>query len=210
MLINVTILLISAACLALLVVLVMRKNCCKQGYSAEAIGVGGGGMAATGLVGAPLFVDCNSNCQAFHNSGDPADLTRESEIGSCADCLTNSYSIMSMPCNVADDYSDGDLTGSNFCTASKNIMSGCPAGGLTQSSWKYAGAKMNCGGAGMAGNVYPNPGCDPGAQAMCTQAARNGQCSQTSGCCPCNDYEGEGCVPTNCASSACYSGKCGS
>lgn len=47
-----------------------------------------------------------------------------------------------------------------------------------------------------------NPGCDAQEQANCTMSMRYGQCD-TSNCVECNDYEGEGCVPKNCASSAC-------
>jgi hypothetical protein len=66
-------------------------------------------------------------------------------------------------------------------------------------------------GAGRAGGMrLGNPGCGVAAQTKCSMAARQGMCAQTPGCCPCNDYEGEGCVPTSCAADACMSGKCSS
>jgi hypothetical protein len=71
-----------------------------------------------------------------------------------------------------------------------------------------------------------NPGCDVNQQAACTQAERNHEidpskptCDQSNpklddgktfgGCCSCSDYEGEDCVPKNCAKTACVKGKCG-
>jgi len=52
-----------------------------------------------------------------------------------------------------------------------------------------------------------NPGCDTNDQVECTAkvAAGNG-CKNA--CCPCDDYEGEGCVPKNCAKTACKDGRC--
>lgn len=59
--------------------------------------------------------------------------------------------------------------------------------------------------------IYGNPGCDVTEQAACSQGMRGaGVCPPTvtaNGkqiqCSACNDYEGEGCVPSNCVKTAC-------
>jgi hypothetical protein len=61
---------------------------------------------------------------------------------------------------------------------------------------------------------FSNPGCNADDQSCCTARARAGKCEQsdsdtdkcTMPCKACNDYEGEGCVPQNCAQSACING----
>jgi len=54
-----------------------------------------------------------------------------------------------------------------------------------------------------------NPGCDIGEQAACTATVAAGKaCKKNDTCCPCDDYEEEGCVPKNCAKRACRDGKC--
>lgn len=54
-----------------------------------------------------------------------------------------------------------------------------------------------------------NPGCDVGKQVECTKAGMSGTCDSNPNCCSCSDWEGEGCVPKSCASTACVNGSCG-
>ena|SRR3990167_7501625 len=90
----------------------------------------------------PAFVDCNSNCQAFASNPTNDNLTQDTGIGSCADCLTDAYGMDTLPCDYVNNYS-GSLNSTNFCTAYKDVMKNC-GDSLTQSSWNYANQGMKC------------------------------------------------------------------
>jgi len=91
--------------------------------------------------GAPMSVDCDSNCGAFRNNPTDYNLNTDFGPGACSTCLTD-YGESTLPCDYVNNYA-GTLSASNFCDAMSHVKKNC-SDSLTLDSWGYA-AGNKCG-----------------------------------------------------------------
>jgi len=104
-------------------------------------------------------------------------------------------------------YIRSHLSDKYLCHSDNQQLYDCPNSDIRICAKKGVDITTFCGKEQLK-QIVGNPGCSPDLQKICTDAGSIGACLDNPICCACDDYEGEGCVPKNCAKEACINSKC--